>query len=115
MTIITNIYYDTTFDSILGGTITYIINGQTTVMPIPPDQLQKYAGNANFQKETTLIYQGKEVVTVPAGTFNADKYTATVDNGTATYWVATGVPVPVKYYILSNDGSDATAVLEGWG
>jgi hypothetical protein len=114
-TIITDIYYDTTFDNILGGTITSIINGLTTTNAIPADQLKKDAGDANFQKETTLIYQGRETVTVPAGTFDADKYTATTDNGNATYWVAQGVPVPVKYYILSTDGSDVTAELEGWG
>jgi len=114
-TIITDIYYSTSFDTILGGTVTTIMNGQTTTTPIPPDQLRSYAGSANFQKETTLVYQGTETITVPAGTFLTKRYTASVDNGTATYWIADGVPVPVKYYILSSDGSDVTAELEGWG
>ena len=115
LTIITDIYYSTSFDTILGGTVTTIMNGQTTTTPIPPDQLRSYAGSANFQKETTLVYQGTETITVPAGTFLTKRYTASVDNGTATYWIADGVPVPVKYYILSSDGSDVTAELEGWG
>lgn len=114
ITIITDIFYSTSFDAILGGTLTTIMNGQTITTPIPANQLHTYAG-ANFQKESILIYQGTETVTVPAGTFLTKKYTAGVDNGSATYWVADGVPVPVKYYILSNDGSDVTAELEGWG
>ena len=115
ITIITDIFYSTSFDAILGGTVTTIMNGQTITTPIPANQLQTYAGNANFQKESILVYQGTETITVPAGTFVTKRYTASIENGTATYWVADGVPVPVKYYILSNDGSDVTAELEGWG
>jgi hypothetical protein len=116
MTTITDIYYDTTFSNILGGTITTIINGQTTVTAIPPGPLQNSGSNStSFQRETTLTYQGTETVTVPAGTFTADKYTAITDNGSATYWVAPGVPVPVKYNIVSTGNGDTTAELEGWG
>ena len=115
ITTITNIYYDTTLSNILGGTVTTIFNGQTTTITIPADQLSRYAGSANFQKGSTLVYQGTETITVPAGTFVTDRYTAMVDNGAATFWVANSVPVPVKYYILSNDGSDVTAELEAWG
>lgn len=50
-----------------------------------------------------LSYVGKESVTVPAGTFNADKY---YSEG-VTYWTASGVPVPVK--ISYNSGQ---AVME---
>jgi hypothetical protein len=115
MTIITDIYYDTTLDTILGGTMTYIISGQTTTTDISPGQLKKSGEGTNFQKETILTYVGIETVSVPAGTFVADKYTAPTDDGTGTYWVARGVPVPVKYYITSLQNGDTTAELEGWG
>jgi hypothetical protein len=33
---------------------------------------------------------GPDVVTVPAGTYTAEKYTATVKGNTVTYWVVKG-------------------------
>lgn len=45
-----------------------------------------------YSSALQLLYVGKESVTVPAGTFNTDKYSS-VD---FIYWSASGVPVPVK-------------------
>jgi hypothetical protein len=42
-----------------------------------------------------LNYTGKEIITVPAGTFNADKYIEN-DKPMLAYWIASNVPVPIK-------------------
>lgn len=56
---------------------------------------------------------GTEVVTVPAGTFTADKYTATNQGTTATYWFVNGKP------LIKMTGGDAsgsmTMELNGMG
>ena len=48
--------------------------------------------SASGEKAPAVNYLGKESVTVPAGTYNADKYSS---QG-ASYWTASGVPIPVK-------------------
>ncbi|MFA5108732.1 MAG: hypothetical protein WC492_04350 [Candidatus Micrarchaeia archaeon] len=40
----------------------------------------------------SVTFVGKESVTVPAGTFNADKYTS----GGANFWTSSDVPIPLK-------------------
>jgi hypothetical protein len=45
---------------------------------------------------------GTEIITVPAGTFTADKYVATSEGVTSTYWIANGKP------LLKMQGGDAT-------
>jgi hypothetical protein len=56
---------------------------------------------------------GTEVITVPAGTFTADKYTVTNQGTTSTFWIASGKP------LLKMEGGDATStvtmVLNGMG
>jgi hypothetical protein len=56
---------------------------------------------------------GTEVITVPAGTFTADKYTVTNQGTTSTFWIASGKP------LLKMEGGDGTAkvsmVLNGMG
>jgi len=47
---------------------------------------------------------GPDVVTVPAGTYTAEKYTATVKGNTVTYWVVKGTGL-VKMQGGSSDGS----------
>lgn len=56
---------------------------------------------------------GTETVTVPAGTFLADKYTATTQGGTATYWFAAGKPL-IKME-GGNAGGTALMELNAWG
>lgn len=73
------------------------VNGQTMNTDTPcastTSPSAKPTGNAPMSGNTSLYYVGKESVTVPAGTFNADKY----EVGNVTYWVATGkVPLPIK-------------------
>jgi len=83
----------------LKTTTVMVYGGQTTEQA---GQCPTEGPNSASSGETTapsLTYVGKDPVTVPAGTYVADKYTG---EG-ATYWSATGVPVPVK--IAYNDGS----------
>ncbi len=77
----------------------------------PADQS---AGNPNdVSPDMKLVKVGTESVTVPAGTFLADKYTATANGVTATYWIANGKP------LLKMMGGDATGTvvmeLNDWG
>jgi hypothetical protein len=51
--------------------------------------------NSAARTETTtpqVTFLGSESVTVPAGTFNCDKYSA---EG-VTYWATSSVPIPIK-------------------
>ena len=43
--------------------------------------------------DVQFIKVGTEAVTVPAGTFTADKYTATYQGTTGTYWFVNGKPL----------------------
>jgi hypothetical protein len=72
-------------------------NGEIANYPAecPPDDTQ--AGSSGAIPLVT--YMGKESVTVPYGTFNADKYST----GELNYWVSAGIPVPVK--VASGSGS----------
>jgi len=114
MTSVYDIYYDTAMKSVLGGTMTMTVNGQTTTQDVPASQLQNQQGG-NFNSDYSMTFAGIEPVTVPAGTYAAaSKYTASRNNVDMTYWAASGVPVPVKYMSASSQGS-STAELVGWG
>lgn len=72
------------------------------------------SGNPNdVASDVKFTKVGTEVVTVPAGTFTADKYTATVSGNTATYWIVSGKPL-IKMVSSSSEGS-MTMELNGWG
>ena len=111
-TSVTDIYYDSSMN-ILGGTTTTTVQGKDYTMEIPAEQLKTQSG-PSFEKQTTLIYQGPDSVTVPAGTYAAGKYLASTDGGAVTYWVAPNVPLPVKYSIGTPAG-EMSAELKGWG
>ena len=73
------------------------------------------ASNPNDVKnDVQLVKVGTETVTVPAGTFLADKYTVTSEGSTATYWVASGKPL-LKMEGSSAGESGAVMELNGWG
>jgi hypothetical protein len=59
------------------------------------------------------IYIGPDVVTVPAGTFTADKYTVTNEGTTSTFWIVKNKGM-VKMVGGNGDGS-ATMELNGMG
>ena len=63
--------------------------------------------------DVKLTKVSTETVTVPAGTFVADKYTTTANGVTATYWITAGKPL-LKMEGGNNEGSVITE-LNGWG
>ncbi len=63
--------------------------------------------------DVKFTYVGPDVVTVPAGTYTADKYTATMNGNTETYWVVKGKGL-VKMEGGSGEGS-MTMELNGIG
>ena len=63
--------------------------------------------------DVKLVRVGTETVTVPAGTFVADKYTTTSNGVTATYWIASGKPL-LRMEGGSSEGSFISE-LNGWG
>lgn len=64
--------------------------------------------------DVKLLRVGTETVTVPAGTFVADKYTATSGGVVATYWIATGKPL-VKMEGSATGGTPTSMELSGLG
>ena len=58
---------------------------------------------------------GSESVTVPAGTYMADKYTYTDSGTTGTVWVSKDVPLPLKFVTTSNGATSIDMELTGWG
>ncbi len=74
-----------------------IMNGQEMEVPCGQATQPGVTPGTGEAPSITYTYKGKETVTVPAGTFTCDKWTATVAGETVTYWIAPGVPVPVKW------------------
>jgi hypothetical protein len=73
------------------------------------------AGNPNEVKSDVQLKKiGTETVTVGAGTFVADKYQATFEGSTATYWVASGKPL-LKMEGSSAGQGGAVMELNAWG
>jgi len=54
--------------------------------------------------------EGTETVTVPGGTYECDKYTASFKGDDYTYWASGDVPVPIKIAY-----ENKIMELEGWG
>lgn len=74
------------------------------------------AGNPNeVSPDVKLVKVGTETVTVGAGTFLADKYTATSDSMTATYWIANGKPLLKMEGKGNSQGGNVVMELNGWG
>jgi len=79
------------------------IEGMPTVMDCSSTGGGKTQGDPNqVNPDVKFIKVGTEVVTVPAGTFTADKYTATFQGTTGTYWFVNGKP------LIKMTGGDAT-------
>ncbi len=74
----------------------------------------KSADNPNtVSPDVKFVKVSTESVTVPAGTFMADKYTASYQGMTSTYWIASGKPL-LK---MESGSGQGTSVMElnGWG
>ena len=79
------------------------IEGMPTEMDCSSTGGGKAQGDPNqVNPDVKFVKVGTEVVTVPAGTFTADKYTATYQGVTATYWFVNGKP------LIKMAGGDAT-------
>jgi hypothetical protein len=85
----------------LNVTTTMTYNGQTSEQPSTCPTTGLYSTASEGANSPSLTYVGQESVTVPAGTFTANKYSL----NTVTYWLTSSVPVPLKI-------SSGTAVME---
>jgi hypothetical protein len=102
------------------GKCTMRFEGAPAVQGMPGEMDCTSTGGAKSQgdpnqvgSDVQFIKVGTEVVTVPAGTFTADKYTATSQGTTATYWFASGKPL-IK--MTGGDGKDTMLMeLNGMG
>jgi hypothetical protein len=123
-------YYDISTNKFLGGTSAETIKGivkPVTDLPVNEqfsreDRPTYEMGITPFgEMNITLIYEGTESVTVPAGTYpGARKYKGNFCDGTPiTFWVAPGVPVPVQYQYpnkyLDGENPFQSYELKGWG
>lgn len=122
-------YYDPSSDRFLGGTESSTIKGtEQPATDIPANQNNRedlptgFLGIMPFgEMNITLTCPGTESVIVPAGTFaDARKCMGSFNDGTPiTFWIAPGVPVPVRYEFpyTYQDGVDPFNLyeLKGWG
>jgi hypothetical protein len=67
------------------------------------------------QNTDTLKAAGTESVTVPAGTYNCNKYVSESAGNGAQVWINSGVPVPIKWAGIENNKPTYTVELMGWG
>jgi hypothetical protein len=76
-------------------------------------QGQQQSNPNQASPDIKFVKVGTEMVTVPAGTFTADKYTATYQGMTSTYWIAGGKPL---LKMEGGSGQSQTVMeLNGWG
>ncbi|WP_292346907.1 MULTISPECIES: hypothetical protein [unclassified Methanoregula] len=126
-----NMYYERSTKRILGGTFTSSGAGRNYFSETVPEDVVYRGDHAGgwllispFEDlNTSLSYDGKDPVTVPAGTYrDARKYTGNFRNlprYPMTFWVAEDIPVPVQYRISNPDlgGEDPVQTFEliAWG
>jgi hypothetical protein len=125
-----DIYYNRTSDTFLGGVWTETIKGVTKTADYSSYYAQqsregKPGGDMGItpfgEMNITLTDRGTESVTVPAGTYpNAREYSGNfLDDTKITFWVVPGIPVPVQYQFPNKymDGVDPfqSYELKGWG
>lgn len=67
------------------------------------------------QNTDTLTAAGTESVTVPAGTYNCNKYVSTSAGNGEQVWISSSVPVPIKWAGVQNNQPEYTVELMGWG
>ncbi len=128
--IVTERYYEASTNAFLGGTTTAAIKGiAKPPADLPPGEQFSREDRPSYEMgitpfggmNITLTDTGTEPVTVPAGTYpHARTYTGAFRDGTpVTFWVAPGIPVPVRYLIPNKylDGEDPLQSYEliGWG
>jgi len=127
---VTDRYFDTSTNRFLGETTTETIKGVSKpATEIPAGTPFHREARPSWEMgitpfgemNITLTYKGTESVTVPAGTYPAArKYTGNFRDGTPiTFWVASGIPVPVQYQFpnkyLDGENPFQSYELKGWG
>jgi hypothetical protein len=112
---VTDTYYDTKRTVVLGETVTWVHNGVADrTEDVSREELQKR--KVSDEDEALFTYAGTETVTVPLGTFPAArKFTVQQEDGTDTFWVVEGIPMPVKDLYRSSAGYEYRKEMVGWG
>ncbi len=111
-----DLYYNPTSNALLGGHSKVSMGGSVlSEQDIAPGDAKYAESDPTVQSTAAVpVMAGVESVTVPKGTYTATKYTVTSKDGTASYWTAAGVPVPVQM-VVSSGGSDVTMQLVNYG
>lgn len=111
MVTVTDTYFDPSTDKLLGGHTKATMGGSVLYDKDIAADDSTYAKSDYAGQSTTAIPvpSGVESVTVPKGTYTATKYTITNSDGTVNYWLAAGVPMPVKMEVTA---SGTTAAME---
>jgi hypothetical protein len=127
---IADLYFEKSTNRFLGGARVITINGVARpVENIPAYEQYSREDKPGYEMgitpfgemNITLIDLGTEIVTVPAGTYpDARKYAGKFRDGTLiTFWVVTGIPVPVQYQFpnkyIGGDDPFQSYELKGWG
>lgn len=112
---VSEIYFDTLMKTVLGGTkTTTYADGRTTTAPVTGSKYSDMSIGIDLNN-AMLTYEGPESVTVPLGTYsNADMYTVPLDGASASLWMVSGIPVPVKV-TASTQNLKVTRNLVSWG
>lgn len=114
-TTVTDTYYDIPMTAVLGETTTWINNGRIDRIEETSQDLLRQR-RVKDKDQTVFTFVGFEPVTVPSGTYaNAGRYTAPTGDGTSTYWVVPGVPMPVKDLYRTPDGIEYLKEMVRWG
>lgn len=127
---VADLYFDRSTNRLLGGSMIYTIPGMNPApKDIPADEQYCREDKPRYEMgispfgemNITLVDQGTESVTVPAGTYpDTRKYFGKFHDGSRiTFWVAPAIPVPVQYQFQNKymDGEDPIQTFElmGWG
>jgi hypothetical protein len=127
---IADLYFEKSTNRFLGGSRAITINGIARPEEnIPADEQYSREDKPGYEMGITpfgemdilLTDLGTESVTVPAGIYpDAEKYTGKFRDGSLiTFWVSSGIPVPVQYQFqnryLGGDDPVQTFELSGWG
>jgi hypothetical protein len=112
-----DMYFNPTTNALLGGHTKATMGGATLYDKDIPANDPSYAKSDYSGQASTAVPvpAGIESVTVPKGTYpTAQKYTITTGDGTVSYWIAPGVPVPVQM-TMSASGASMTMQLVDYG
>jgi hypothetical protein len=99
VTVTSKMWVDKTTYKCLNVTTVMVYGGQSSTQAGQCPTSGPNSASRDEATTPTLTYVGKDPVTVPAGTYVADKYTS---EG-ITYWSVSSIPVPLK--VVYADGT----------